>query len=268
MPPTATGTPRLRPAKRSRAGQRVLRIACWSGPRNISTAMMRAWENRTDTAVTDEPLYAHYLAETGTEHPGRDEVIERGECDWRRVVHTLTGPVPGGKPIWYQKHMTHHLLPEIARGWLAGMVNCFLIRDPVDVLLSCSRAREPDSAEEIGFPQQAEIFDAVCDETGDVPVVIDAGDFLRNPEGLLRAWCARLEIAFDERMLRWPSGRRDSDGVWAPHWYGAVERSTSFEPWRARSGTLSPSLQPLLDECLPHYQHLHAHRLLAPAANG
>ena len=263
MPPTAaTGTQRARPAKRSREGASALRIACWSGPRNISTAMMRAWENRADTAVSDEPLYAHYLAETGTEHPGRDEVIENGDCDWRRVVRTLTGPVPGGKPIWYQKHMTHHLLPEIARGWLAGMVNCFLIRDPSDVLLSYSRTREPDSAEEIGFPQQAEIFDAVCDETGSAPVVIDATDFLRDPEGQLRAWCGRLGIGFDERMLRWPAGRRDSDGVWAPHWYGAVERSTGFEPWRARDGALPPALRPLLDECLPHYLHLHAHRLV------
>lgn len=247
-------------AARSRA---ALRIACWSGPRNISTAMMRAWENRPDTTVSDEPLYAHYLAETGADHPARDAVIESGDCDWRSVVRYLTGPVPDGKAIWYQKHMTHHLLPEIARDWLRSMVNCFLIRDPHDVLLSYSRTRVPESAEDLGFPQQAEIFDAVCDLRGDAPVVIDAGDFLRGPEPLLRAWCQRLGVAFDERMLRWPAGRRESDGVWAPHWYGAVERSTGFEPWRERTGSVPEAMRPLLEECLPHYERLRAHRLQA-----
>src|SRR5690606_21354507 len=151
--------PSPRPAARSRSRRRPdpLRIACWSGPRNISTAMMRAWAKRSDTAVCDEPLYAHYLAETGADHPGGDEVVESGDCDWRSVVRQLTGPVPGGKRIWYQKHMTHHLLPEIARGWLRQVLNCFLIRDPRQVLLSYSRTRIPDAAEDLGFPQQVEI---------------------------------------------------------------------------------------------------------------
>ncbi len=238
-----------------------LRIACWSGPRNISTAIMRAWENRPDCAVVDEPLYAYYLAETGLDHPGRDEIIASGETDWRKVVARLTGPVPDGKPVWYQKHMSHHLLPEIGRDWLKHVVNCFLIRDPHDVLLSYSKKRIPDSAEDLGYPQQVEIFELVCERAGEMPVVIDARDFLADPEAMLRAWCQRLGLAFDEAMLRWPPGRRESDGVWAQHWYSAVERSTGFGPYRAREEALPAEYDEILQDCLPHYQRLFEHRL-------
>jgi hypothetical protein len=246
-----------------------LRIACWSGPRNISTAMMRAWENRPDCAVIDEPLYAHYLAETGLDHPARDEIIESGDIDWQKVVARLAGPVPDGRAIWYQKHMSHHLLPDVGRDWLKQVVNCFLIRDPHEVLLSYSKKRAPDSAEDLGYPQQAEIFDLVCERHGDVPVVIDAHEFLAAPEAMLRAWCKRLGVAFDDSMLRWPPGPRESDGVWAPHWYSAVQRSTGFTAPAQRVEPLPDELEDILDDCLPHYRHLHAHRLqvTAPVEN-
>lgn len=244
-----------------------LRIACWSGPRNISTAMMRAWENRPDCAVVDEPLYAHYLAETGLEHPARDEIIANGEIDWQKVVATLTGPVPDRRPIWYQKHMSHHLLPDVGRDWLKHVTNCFLIRDPHEVLLSYSKKRAPDSPEDLGYPQQAEIFELVCERNGDVPVVIDAHEFLSAPEAMLQAWCERLGIAFDDSMLRWPTGPRDSDGVWAPHWYSAVQRSTGFTAPAPRTEPLPAELEDILDGCLPHYRQLHAHRLQVPAAS-
>jgi sulfotransferase family protein len=238
-----------------------LRLAVWSGPRNISTAMMRAWENRPDTAVVDEPFYAHYLAVTGLDHPGREEVIAAGETDWRKVVAALTGPVPGGKRIHYQKHMTHHLLPGMARDWFPEVTHAFLIRDPREVLLSYVKSRPTVTVEDIGVPQQAEIYEEVRRATGEEPVVIDAGEFLKEPEAHLRAWCARLGIEFTERMLRWPPGPRPSDGVWAPYWYDAVIASTGFETYRERDRTVPPEHAPIVEATLPLYESLYARRL-------
>jgi len=198
----------------------------WSGPRNISTAMMRAWENRGDTAVWDEPLYAYYLHRTGIGHPGAKEVIAAGETEWRNVVDRITGPVPGGKPVFFQKHMTHHLLDEIDRGWLDQMINCFLIRDPAEVVASYSRAREDAVIKDVGVVQQAEIYDYLRARSQRVPVVLDARDVLQNPEGALKALCDAVGVAFTPRMLSWPPGRRESDGVWAKYWYDSVIAST------------------------------------------
>lgn len=234
----------------------------WSGPRNISTAMMRAWENRGDCAVSDEPLYAAYLAATGIDHPGRDAVIAAGETDWRRVVGELTGPVPGARPLWYQKHMSHHLLPEMALDWIESLVNVFLIRDPTEVVASYLKSRSRVTPEDIGLPQQLALFERLADRSGVAPPVIDAGEFLRAPAAQLRALCRRLGIAFSERMLAWPAGPRDSDGVWAPHWYAAVWASTGFEPWRARECRLSAEAAGVAEACRPAYEHLRQHRLL------
>ncbi|HEX5961630.1 MAG TPA: hypothetical protein VFY97_10340 [Rhodanobacteraceae bacterium] len=242
-----------------------LRIAMWSGPRNISTAMMRAWENRGDTAVTDEPFYAHYLVETGVEHPGRDDVIAMQETDDAKVAAMLTGQVPDGKPIWYQKHMTQHMLPEMPLDWLDHVTNCFLIRDPERVVASFTVQRPDAEAWELGFEQQARLFDHVCDHLGHAPPVIDAADVLKDPRATLAALCATLGIEFTERMLRWPEGKRASDGVWAPHWYATVERSTGFAPYRSRETGLSDFQQDLADACRPCYEKLAAHRLKADA---
>lgn len=238
-----------------------LRLACWSGPRNISTAMMRAWENRPDCAVVDEPLYAHYLARTGLDHPGKDEVIAAGETDWQRVIAALIGPVPDGRAVFYQKHMTHHLLPHIDDGWFAKVTHAFLIRDPREVLLSYVKSRATVSADAIGVPQQQRIFARVRALTGADPVVIDSGGFLKDPEGHLRAWCAALGIGFSGRMLRWPAGPRATDGVWAPHWYDAVLKSTGFEPWRPRDHAVPVEHRAIIDECMPLYEALFAKRL-------
>jgi len=239
-----------------------LRLAMWSGPRNISTAMMRAWENRGDCAIVDEPLYAHYLACTGLDHPGRAEVIAAGETDWRKVAARLTGPVPEGKPIWYQKHMTHHLLPHIARDWLGGLTHVFLIRDPREVLLSYIKSRPSVTADDLGVLQEQEIFDSVRNVQGRAPPVIDAGEFLKAPEAHLRALCEQLGIPYTPRMLSWPPGPRASDGVWAPHWYEAVRRSTGFEPHRARSREVPPEFQSVVDAVTPAFEALCAHRLI------
>ena len=237
-----------------------LRIAMWSGPRNISTAMMRAWENRGDCVVSDEPLYAHYLAATGLDHPAREEVIAAGESDWRKAVDALLGPVPDGRPVWYQKHMTHHLLPHMSRDWIAGLCNVLLIRDPREVVASYVKSRATVTADDIGLPQQVALYDALC-AAGSVPPVIDATDFLRAPGAYLRALCDGFGIAFSERMLHWPSGPRDSDGVWAPHWYAHVWESTGFEPPVEKDIRLSGAAAEVADACRPHYERLHASRL-------
>lgn len=232
-----------------------VRVAMWSGPRNISTAMMRAWENRGDCAVSDEPLYAHYLAHTGLDHPARDAVIAHGEPDWQRVVQTLLGPAPGGAPVWYQKHMTHHLLPHIDRGWIAKLRNVLLIRDPREVVASYIRSRATVTAEDIGLPQQLALYEELC-RAGNPPPVIDAGDFLRAPEAHLRGLCQWLGIAFTERMLHWPKGPRDSDGIWAPHWYAQVWQSDGFEPPAEKNVQLAGQAAAVAEQCRPHYERL------------
>jgi len=240
-----------------------LHIAMWSGPRNISTAMMRAWENRGDTAVIDEPFYAHYLQATGVNHPGREDVLRSQSTDRREVAAMLTGPIPDGKPIWYQKHMTQHVLPDMSLDWLDQVTNCFLIRDPESVVASFTVQRPDAAAWELGFEQQARLFDHVCDRLGHAPPVIDADDVLKDPRGMLGALCATLGIPFTDRMLHWPPGPRASDGVWAPHWYAAVERSTGFAPYRERGTKLTAFQRELADRCISHYQLLARYRLSA-----
>src|SRR5579863_478419 len=240
-----------------------LRLAMWSGPRNISTAMMRAWENREDTAVIDEPLYAHYLVATGVNHPGREEVIASQPTDWHVVAKQLTGPIPGGKPVWYQKHMTQHVLPDMALDWLDALVNCFLIRRPELVVASFTRTRPDAALWELGFEQQSRIFAHVSERLGSAPPVLDAEDILKDPGTILSVLCLKLGIPFSQRMLHWPVGPRKSDGVWAPHWYAAVERSTGFEPYEPREPRLSDFQRLLVERCRPHYERLSAHRLRA-----
>ena len=240
-----------------------VRLAMWSGPRNISTAMMRAWENRGDTAVWDEPFYAYYLDATGIEHPVDSEVIAAGETDWRRVVERLLGDVPDERPLFFQKHMTHHLLPEIDRGWMDAVVNCFLIRDPREVLASYARMRSTVTVQDVGVLQQAEIFDFVQARRADTPVVLDARDVLENPRGVLSALCARVGVDFTDRMLAWPPGPRASDGVWAKHWYHSVHRSSGFQPYVPKTCPLPAHLESLARECEPRYRRLWEQRLTA-----
>ncbi|MCZ6596711.1 MAG: HAD family hydrolase [Planctomycetota bacterium] len=239
----------------------AIRIAMWSGPRNISTALMRSFGNRPDTFVSDEPLYAHYLAETGIEHPGRDEILEQCEIDWRAVVDELTGPVPGDRTIWYQKHMAQHLLPHIGRDWLDGLVHAFLIRDPGEMLRSLDKVMPDPGLSLTGLVQQVEIH-RWCEETGGVaPPVVDTRDVLEHPEAMLRKLCETLGIDFLGEMLAWPAGKRETDGVWAPHWYAAVERSTGFEPYRPKDEPLPGHLSDVYEQCLEPYGYLHERRL-------
>jgi Sulfotransferase domain len=232
-----------------------VRLAMWSGPRNISTALMRAWENRPDCRVVDEPLYAYYLAQTGLDHPGRDEVIAAGETSWQAVVAELTAPVEG---VYYQKHMTHHLIPQLPRDWIPSLTNVLLIRDPAEVVASYVRSRADVTLEDIGLVQQAELYDEL---RGEVPV-IDSADFLRDPEGYLRWLCAHVGVPFTDAMLHWPAGPRDSDGVWAPYWYDAVLSSTGFEPYRPREVSLEGPAAQVAELGRSHYERLHAARVV------
>jgi len=237
------------------------RIAMWSGPRNISTAMMRSFGARPDTAVVDEPFYAAYLARTGADHPMVAEVLASQPNDWREVVAALLGPVPEGKPVWYQKHMTHHMLPEFDRGWLRQVRNAFLIRAPGAVLASYVRKRAAVTLADIGIVQQRELFEDEAGRLGVAPPVVDAADILANPARVLARLCAALGIGYTEAMLSWPAGRRATDGVWAPAWYAAVERSTGFETAPPEPIALTPELQRVADAARPHYEAMAAHRL-------
>ncbi len=238
-----------------------LRIAMWSGPRNISTALMRAWGNRPDTFVCDEPLYAHYLQQTGLDHPGADEVIAHHEPDWRKAVAALVGPVPGGKPIYYQKHMAHHLLPQIDRDWFTPLTHAFLIREPREMIASLGKILPNPTPEATGLPQQVEIFSWVRARTGRTPIVIDARDVLENPRTMLTLLCDSLGIPFSDAMLSWPPGRRETDGIWAKHWYGSVEKTTSFHPYAPKDEPVPERFQGLLELCQSYYDTLHSERL-------
>lgn len=236
-------------------------IAMWSGPRNISTAMMRSWENRSDTYVCDEPLYAHYLNETRLDHPGRDEVIASQPTDWQAVVKWLTGPVPEEKSIFYQKHMTHHLLPNIGRDWLNQVTNVFLIRDPRDMMTSLAKVLPKVRLTDTGMSQQWEIFRQVQTQTGSTPAVIDARDVQNHPESVLPQLCESVDVAFDPAMLQWPTGPRATDGIWAKHWYAAVEKSTRFEPYKSKNESVPEELSEILDECIAIYDRLAEYRI-------
>ena len=244
----------------------TVRIAMWSGPRNISTAMMRSFENRPDTAVVDEPFYAAYLARTGLDHPMREAVLASQPQDWREVAAAMAGPAPGGKAVFYQKHMTHHMLPHIDRGLLDRVTSVFLLRDPREVLLSYVRTRPDVTLADLGVREQSSLFHDVARRTGVTPLVLDASDLLRDPAGPLRALCDALGIVFSERMLRWPAGPRPTDGVWAKHWYAAVEASTGFEPYRERERSVPAEQRALIDEAMALHEPLHALRLRVPPA--
>jgi Sulfotransferase domain len=238
-----------------------VRIAMWSGPRNISTAMMRAWGNRADTFVIDEPFYAFYLSVTGKEHPGAKEVIASGETDWRKVIALLTGPIPNRKRIFFQKQMAHHFLPEVDREWLGAVTNCFLIRDSREVIASYVKKLENPALPDLGFTQQAEIFDLVRSRTNSVPPVVDAKEVLENPERMLRLLCEAVGAEFSDAMLSWQPGLRETDGVWASHWYGEVAKTTSFQPYHPSAAKIPVHLREIYERCCESYEKLYEYRL-------
>ena len=239
-----------------------IRIAMWSGPRNISTAMMRSFGARADTAVVDEPFYAAYLAATGLNHPLREEVLASQSTDWRDVASALVGPIPGNKPIYYQKHMTHHMIDAVGLDWMRHCRSAFLIRNPAEVLASYVQKRGEVTLADIGIVRQRELFERESDRLGGAPPVIESADVLADSATELARLCAALDIPYVDSMLRWPAGRRDTDGVWAPAWYAAVEQSTGFAaPSAQRRIELPDELQRIADAARPHYAVLARHKV-------
>lgn len=240
-------------------GMAPVRVAMWSGPRNISTALMRSFGSRADCAVTDEPLYAHYLAQLPhskrAAHPGWEQVIASQPTDAAAVAAALNGPVPGGRSVWYQKHMAHHLTPGMDRAWIASLSNAFLIRRPAAMICSFIKVIPNPTPHDLGLPQQAELFDALS-AAGRMPPVIVSATILKDPRAALGALCEALSIPFNENMLRWAPGPRDTDGVWAPHWYAAVNASTGFAPFEPRDDRVPARLEPVLAECEALYARL------------
>ncbi|MGN6155563.1 MAG: HAD family hydrolase [Sphingomicrobium sp.] len=239
----------------------TIRIAMWSGPRNLSTAMMRSFGSRADSFVSDEPFYGCFLKDSGADHPMREETIESMDCDWRSVMRTLSGNAPDGSPVWYQKHMWHHMTGPIGYDDFAGFRHAFLIREPERMIASYLRKREAASFEDFGLERQTEFFEREADRLGHPPPVIDANDVLADPESVLSKLCGALRISWDPTMLHWKRGRRETDGVWAEHWYGAVERSTGFGPPETGPVDLSAEDQKLADRMRPYYERLAAHRI-------
>ena len=235
-----------------------MKIAMWSGPRNLSTAMMYSFANRADTSVVDEPFYASYLVKTGYGHPMRDEVIASQSADSDAVIRTLMAPTSTSHH--YQKHMTQHMLSTVSRDWLSEVVNVFLIRHPARVLASWSNKHDRPSLTDIGFAQQLDLFDQV-QAMGKATVVIDSADIRANPEASLRSLCAAIGLEWDPAMLSWSKGAKPYDGVWAAHWYDTVHRSTGFAGAEGALPELSGELAALNEKALPIYEQLAAHKL-------
>ncbi|MEM6307936.1 MAG: HAD family hydrolase, partial [Pseudomonadota bacterium] len=226
-----------------------MKIAMWSGPRNLSTALMYAFGNRADCAAIDEPFYAAYLAASGADHPMRDMVLASQSQNPADVIAHLTGPNPGNAPLWYQKHMTHHM-GGISLDWLDRVTNVFLIRHPARVIASYVNKRENPTLDDLGFAQQVAIFDH-CRALGQTPIVVDSDDILANPSAVMAAQCDALGIRFDPAMLHWPAGPRPYDGVWATHWYDAVHQSTGLTPQLRVMPVVGAGGQDILSRALP-----------------
>lgn len=239
----------------------MMRIAMWSGPRNLSTAMMYSFAARGDCAVWDEPFYAAYLQATGLDHPMREEVIAAGETDPAKVAAACAGDIPHGKALFYQKHITVHMLEGFPRGFMRACENVFLIRHPARVVASYSRKREGPTLDDLGFVQQAQLFDQVADDLGRAPLVMDSADLRAHPREKLEKLCSALGIAFTEPMLHWPAGGLSEDGIWAPHWYGAVHRSTGFAEPEGPLPALGGACARLVESALHYYEKLRVHRL-------
>ena len=239
----------------------MIRIAMWSGPRNISTAMMRAWESRADTFVIDEPFYAYYLNETNLDHPGKEKVISEGELDVGKISNGLINDESGSCSVYYQKHITHHLLDSIDRSWMKSVKNCFLIRDPKDMILSYSKVHSDLNMHLLGIEEQYEIFEYVRDLTGEIPPVIDSKDVLTNPSDLLRKFCNKIGVIFSEEMLSWPRGARETDGNWGKYWYKNVVNSTGFNSYKPKTEEVPEKYRELYAECYLFYEKLYNLRI-------
>ena len=237
-------------------------IAMWSGPRNLSTAMMRAFENREDTQVLDEPFYAHFLSETGLKHPGREKVLASQSNNWDEIVKFCTNKNYQNKPIWYQKHMAQHNLEHSDISWIGKVKNCLLIRNPKFVISSYDKKFSIKDEQLLGYRQQVDIIEYLKSEYKISPPIIDADDLLSNPEAVLSKLCEIIKIKFTPRMLTWPKGSRKSDGVWAPFWYDNVQKSTGFHTsLKKKKNKIDDNMREIYDSCMKHYEKMYRKRI-------
>jgi len=237
-------------------------IAMWSGPRNVSTALMRSFENRSDCFVSDEPFYSYFLHRTGLKHPLSDEIIKTGLIDYDEIIKYITGPIPLSKKIWYQKHMAHHIVEGVNMNWIKSMKNCLLIRHPNDVISSYSKKFEINNIRQLGYLQQIEIYKMLTTQIGSSPIIIDAKDLLSEPKKMLIEVCKNLRIKFDDKMLSWPQGVRTTDGVWGKHWYKQVQISTGFKPYIKTDRIIPDKYQDLYKQCMKYYDFLYQNRII------
>ena len=236
-----------------------LRLSVWSGPRNVSTALMYAFRQRTDTEVVDEPLYGHYLKTSGAAHPGRDEVMAAMDCDGPRVVREVL-LAEGSTPVRFYKNMAHHLR-GLDRAFLSPLTNVLLTRDPREMLPSLARQLPEPTLADTGLEEQVELLERVL-EAGQAPLVLGARELLLDPEGVLREVCARLGLSFEPAMLHWPAGPKPEDGPWAAYWYDSAHASTGFLPYQSKATPFPARLEPLLAECRPLYERLQEHVIM------
>ena len=233
-----------------------MRIACWSGPRNISTALMRSWSSRNDSFVSDEPLYAYYLKEKQLKHPMYKEIIDHYPTNYEDIITSLTSEIPHAKECWYQKHMAHHLIDSINIDWIKNFENCILIRHPKDVINSYIKKNTLNHVDELGYPQQYKII-RYLDSIGKKFIVVDSNILLNNPEKILSQWCSSINLEFDISMLKWQKGNHPQDGIWWKHWYDNVITTTHFQKFSANQSQLDKKYQSIYDEALDYYNKLY-----------
>lgn len=237
-----------------------VRIAMWSTPRSLSTALMRSWGNRPDTIVADEPLHAAHLSLGDWEFDGMQKTFERYEKDWQKVVAQLTGPLPKGKSIYYQKHFACHIGKQMEEDWILELTNCFLIRDPKEVISSYIKKWPEVSQTWLGFPKLLEIFEFVKKNTGKVPPVIDARDLQTRPKETLMRLCEKVNVPFSDTMLHWKKGIRATDGPWTDRgWYDKVAESTTFKPYTPKPIEIPKQFESLVKECEEVYENMRSY---------
>ena len=232
------------------------RIACWSGPRNISTALMRSWSSRNDTFVSDEPLYAYYLKEQHLKHPMYKQIIHYYSTTYDQIVKNLSSEIPDGKECWYQKHMAHHLINLNSINWIKNFQNCILIRHPKDVINSYVKKNTLNHIDELGYPQQYKIM-KYLEGIDKKFIVIDSNILLNNPKKILSQWCNHIDLKFDISMLQWEKGNHPQDGIWWKHWYDNVITTTHFQKFSANQSQLDKKYQSIYDEALDYYNKLY-----------
>ena len=239
----------------------TVHVCMWSGPRNLSTAMMRSFSSRADTCVSDEPFYGAYLRETGDPQPMADAVMASMDCDWHSVAAAMRGPSPDGSAVWYQKHMSHHMEGPVSIADFPDARHAFLIRDPRRVAASYAAKRSAIRAEHLGTARQLAYFRAVADRTGVVPPVIDSDDVLRDPGLVLARLCKVLDLTWDPAMLGWSVGPHPSDGVWGAHWYDKVNSSTGFDAPPDELPSLAPDYAEVAAQCMNDYSELRTYAI-------